>query len=71
MTADDQFGIDVKPTLDDGRMSTLFRSMPLAEMMSIVEHLDFAEYTDPAHSPMIPHVVVLKPGLVVYKICVP
>jgi peroxiredoxin len=30
--------------------------------------LDIAEYTDPAHNPMIPHVIVLEPGLVVYKI---
>jgi hypothetical protein len=27
-----------------------------------------AEYTDPLHDPMIPHVIVLEPGLVVYKI---
>jgi len=30
--------------------------------------LDIAEYTDPTHDPMIPHTVVLEPGLVVYKI---
>src|ERR1700683_2931217 len=30
--------------------------------------LDIAEYTDAAHNPMIPHVIVLEPGLVVYKI---
>ena len=30
--------------------------------------LDIAEYTDPQHNPMIPHVVVLEPGLVIYKI---
>lgn len=27
-----------------------------------------AEYTDPVNNPMIPHVIVLEPGLVVYKI---
>ena len=27
-----------------------------------------AEYTDPEH-PMIPHVIVLEPGLVIFKIC--
>jgi len=27
-----------------------------------------AEYTDPVHNPMIPHVVVLEPGLIVHKI---
>jgi hypothetical protein len=36
--------------------------------MNIVEDIDFAEYTDPAHNPMISDVVVLKPGLVIYKI---
>jgi peroxiredoxin len=30
--------------------------------------LDIAEYTDPAHNPMIPHTIVLEPGLVVFKI---
>jgi hypothetical protein len=29
---------------------------------------EIAEYTDPDHNPMIPHVIVLEPGLVVYKI---
>lgn len=30
--------------------------------------LDIAEYTDHGHNPMIPHTIVLEPGLVVYKI---
>jgi peroxiredoxin len=30
--------------------------------------LDIAEYTDPTHNPMIPHTLVLEPGLRVYKI---
>ena len=30
--------------------------------------LDIAEYTDPHHNPMIPHTLVLEPGLLVYKI---
>jgi peroxiredoxin len=30
--------------------------------------LDIAEYTDPQHNPMIPHTLVLEPGLRVYKI---
>ena len=34
----------------------------------VQKDLDIAEYTDPAHNPMIPHVVVLEPGLVVHKI---
>jgi len=30
--------------------------------------LNIAEYTDPDHNPMIPHTVVLEPGLRVYKV---
>jgi peroxiredoxin len=30
--------------------------------------LDIAEYTDPTHNPMIPHTIVLEPGLIVFKI---
>ena len=30
--------------------------------------LDIAEYTDPHHNPMIPHTLVLEPGLRIYKI---
>lgn len=34
----------------------------------VQKDLDIAEYTDPAHNPMIPHTLVLEPGLVVYKV---
>ena len=34
----------------------------------IQKDLDIAEYTDPAHNPMIPYTIVLEPGLVIYKI---
>ena len=34
----------------------------------VQKDLDIAEYTDPFHNPMIPHTIVLEPGLVVYKI---
>jgi peroxiredoxin len=34
----------------------------------IQKDLDIVEYTDPTHDPMIPHTIVLEPGLVVYKI---
>jgi peroxiredoxin len=34
----------------------------------IQKDLDIPEYTDPEHNPMIPHTLVLKPGLVVYSI---
>jgi peroxiredoxin len=30
--------------------------------------LDIAEYTDPQHNPMIPHTLVLEPGLRVFKV---
>jgi peroxiredoxin len=34
----------------------------------VQKDLDIAEYTDPDHNPMVPHVVVLEPGLIVHKI---
>jgi peroxiredoxin len=34
----------------------------------VQKDLDIAEYTDPAHNPMIPHTIVLEPNLVIYKI---
>lgn len=34
----------------------------------IQEDLDIAEYTDPEHDPMIPHTLVLKPGLVIHSV---
>lgn len=37
---------------------------------TIQKDLDIAEYTDPLHNPMIPHTIVLEPGLVVYKVYV-
>ena len=35
---------------------------------TVQKALDIAEYTDPHHDPMIPHTVVLEPGLIVFKI---
>ena len=35
---------------------------------TVQKDLDIAEYTDPASNPMIPHTIVLEPGLVVFKI---
>jgi peroxiredoxin len=35
---------------------------------TIQKDLEIAEYTDPQHNPMIPHTLVLEPGLRVYKI---
>jgi peroxiredoxin len=37
---------------------------------TVQKDLDIAEYTDPLHNPMIPHTIVLEPGLVVYKVYV-
>ncbi len=34
----------------------------------VQKDLDIAEYTDPTHDPMIPHTIVLEPGLIVFKI---
>src|SRR6202522_4396108 len=34
----------------------------------VQKDLDIAEYTDPTHNPMIPHTIVLEPGLAVFKI---
>jgi peroxiredoxin len=34
----------------------------------VQKDLDIAEYTDAEHNPMIPHTLVLEPGLVIYKI---
>jgi hypothetical protein len=41
----------------------------LADPRRIVQKdLDIQEYTDPHHDPMIPHTLVLKPGLEIFKI---
>lgn len=37
---------------------------------TIQKDLDIAEYTDPLHNPMVPHTLVLEPGLIVYKVYV-
>jgi peroxiredoxin len=37
---------------------------------TIQKDLDIAEYTDARHNPMIPHTIVLEPGLVIHKIYV-
>ncbi|MGH3421690.1 MAG: hypothetical protein ACRDOD_19110, partial [Streptosporangiaceae bacterium] len=34
----------------------------------VQKDLDIQEYTDPYHDPMIPHTLVLKPGLVVHSV---
>ena len=34
----------------------------------IQQELELQEYTDPEHDPMVPHTLVLKPGLVIHRI---
>jgi len=34
----------------------------------VQKDLDIAEYTDPTHDPMIPHTLVLEPGLIVHSV---
>ena len=34
---------------------------------TVQKDLDIAEYTDPEHNPMIPHTLVLKPGLIIHR----
>ncbi len=34
---------------------------------TIQKDLDIQEYTDPDHDPMIPHTLVLKPGLIIHS----
>lgn len=38
------------------------------EKRTIQQDLELEEYTDPIHNPMIPHTLLLEPGLVVYKV---
>ena len=35
---------------------------------TVQKDLDIQEYTDPNHDPMIPHTIVLRPGLEIYRI---
>jgi peroxiredoxin len=35
---------------------------------TVQRDLDIQEYTDPEHNPMIPHTLVLKPGLIIHKV---
>jgi peroxiredoxin len=60
---------------DDLRATIEFRAGVGAHWPFLSDHsrivqkdLDIAEYTDPKHNPMIPHTLVLEPGLVIYKI---
>jgi hypothetical protein len=41
----------------------------LSDLQRVIQQdLDIQEYTDPYHDPMIPHTLMLEPGLVIYSI---
>jgi peroxiredoxin len=60
---------DVHHTLQEFRASVgaqwTFLSNP---ERTVQKDLDIQEYTDPENDPMIPHTLVLKPGLVIHRI---
>jgi peroxiredoxin len=60
---------DDRHTLQEFRSSVGAQWTFLADPGRIVQQdLDIQEYTDPENDPMIPHTLVLKPGLVVHTI---
>src|SRR5918994_765587 len=60
---------DDRPTLQEMRASVGARWTFLSDPGRIIQQdLDIQEYTDPEHDPMIPHTLVLKPGLVVHTV---
>src|SRR4051794_26444136 len=60
---------DEHHTLQEFRNSVGAQWPFLADPGRIVQKdLDIKEYTDPLNDPMIPHTIVLKPGLVVHRI---
>jgi len=60
---------DERHTLQEFRSSVGATWPFLADPGRIVQQdLDIQEYTDPQNNPMIPHTIVLKPGLVVHRI---
>jgi peroxiredoxin len=60
---------DDRHTLQEFRSSVGAQWTFLADPGRIVQQdLDIQEYTDPENDPMIPHTLVLKPGLVIHTI---
>jgi peroxiredoxin len=60
---------DEHHTLQEFRASVGAQWPFLSDPERIVQQdLDIQEYTDPDHDPMIPHTLVLKPGLIVHSI---
>jgi len=60
---------DERHTLQEFRASVGAQWTFLSDPGRIVQRdLDIQEYTDPENDPMIPHTLVLKPGLVVHTV---
>jgi peroxiredoxin len=60
---------DEHHTLQEFRLAVGAQWPFLSDPGRIVQReLDIQEYTDPEHDPMIPHTLVLKPGLVVHSV---
>ncbi|HYO36301.1 MAG TPA: redoxin domain-containing protein [Geodermatophilus sp.] len=60
---------DDRHTMQELRASVGAQWTFLSDPGRIVQRdLDIQEYTDPANDPMIPHTLVLKPGLVVHSV---
>lgn len=60
---------DVHHTLQEFRAAVGAQWPFLSDPERIVQkELDIQEYTDPEHDPMVPHTLVLKPGLVVHSV---
>jgi peroxiredoxin len=56
-------------TINDFRVSVGAQWTFLSDVgRKVQRELDIQEYTDPHHDPMIPHTLVLKPGLVIHTI---
>lgn len=60
---------DEHHTLQEFRLSVGAQWPFLSDPGRIVQRdLDIQEYTDPEHDPMIPHTLVLRPGLIVHSV---
>jgi peroxiredoxin len=60
---------DDRPELAAFRASVGARWTFLSDPRRLIQKdLDIEEYTDPMHDPMIPHTLVLKPGLVIHAV---
>jgi hypothetical protein len=62
--------LDRRPPLLTGVPASVGAGWPFLSdpCRSVQKDLDIKEYTDPEHDPMIPHNLVLKPGLVIHGV---